>query len=124
MGQKNKSRGLLALIGPLMRRLGWRFKQSGNGTQIGQVGGGVTINHYHPSAHHDAASDVLALLDALEPYGKREAMLDWMEGKFGTRWVVKLDDVALRRIWGYARTTLGRARWTERQKNAKRSRSI
>lgn len=104
----------------LLERFGWRLHQKGRGTQIGWVGGNVIINNYHGNragraGQQPTAADVLALLDALEPYGKREAMLDFMAAQFGTRRVVDLDALALRRTWAYARTTLDHERWGTRR---------
>ena len=124
MGGSKDNKGLIALLGAvngLLARLGWRMRQEGSGTQVGRVGGNVTINHFHAQPGRTAqqqqptAADVLALLDALEPYGKRGALLEFMATEFGTRRVVELDALALRRTWGYARTTLARARWASRQ---------
>lgn len=122
MGGAADHNKLIEMLMHLLRRVGWHLNQKGNGTQIGRVGGNVTINHFH-AAHisHSAqptAADVLALLDALEPYGKRDAMLDFMVVQFGTRRVVELDALALRRTWGYARTTLYHERQARRAMRA------
>lgn len=123
MGGSKDNKVLIALVNAvngLLTRLGWRMHQHGSGTQVGRVGGNVTINHFHAQPDRTAppqptVADVLALLDALEPYGKRCALLDFMATEFGTRRVVELDALALRRTWGYARTTLTRARAAARQ---------
>lgn len=113
---------LLKLLRQALAQTGWRQHQEGEGTQIGQVHGNVTIyqqaapisaatpDHAPQSAPHAArptpqprVRDVLDLLDELRACEeKRLAVLDWMQQNLGTAMVKDLDEGQLRRAYGYA----------------------
>lgn len=118
---------LLALLRQALARMGWRLDQSGSGTQIGQVRGNVYV--YHRAADEPPAEtprtapaqptvpDVMALLDELDAYeGKRDKVLDWAAEHLGTKLVKRMSDHGLRRIYGYALTTLDNERVRERRR--------
>ena len=51
-------------------------------------------------------STTLAVLEQLEPYGKRGKVLEFMKTQFGTSMVKQLDERALKRTHAYAQKVL------------------
>ena len=106
-----------------------RQKNSGDATvQVGempegrvqtfhaQVVNNITNNYGSPNAANEqqlkgameqpTASDVLGLLDQLEPYGKRAPMVKFMKKTFGTPMVIELNEHARMRTFRYCQKTL------------------
>ena len=119
---------LSTLLQQMLTRLGLRMDQSGAGTQIGQVQGNVYVYNAppEPEPEFDAqkqpapaqpkVSDVMALLDALDAYeGKRSKVLKWAGANIGTKLVKQMNEQGLRRIYGYALTTLDNCRNEEKR---------
>ncbi|MDO5623813.1 MAG: hypothetical protein Q4G71_03905 [Pseudomonadota bacterium] len=115
---------LMALLRRMLARMGWRFEQTGSGTQFGQVSGdvlhdrSVTIHHHYttapPSKEQTADADRPAppVRDVVHVYKRRLTREErrgtdrFMAREFQTTTIISLSPDDRRRLWAYMQACL------------------